>query len=281
MNLIESITHNPVFPIATFVVGILVRTYFYYKSKKQKVLRYVLKSYNLLADHTSKFSDLSIKYKNEDVKNFTVTKLIFWNSGKETIDGKDITNAEPLKIKIKEGFRILDVSLIKSNNIASQISVSQIYDNSHIVLSFDYLDFQDGGVLNIIHDGVTSEDIDFKGKIKGIRKIIKTSIPKAPDSVHFFIPIPIHKDVSKHNPNKRRFYYGLSQTIMGITFAGFVFLMKLLQELFPNSKFINNGGKIDNTMIYFMCILSGFIIAFGIYTMCRRLPKDLDIYEDI
>jgi hypothetical protein len=280
MNIIEIITKNPIFPIATFLIGILVRTYFYYKSKKTKVIKYVLKSNNLVKDHTSKYSDLSIKYKNEEVKNFTITKMIIWNAGKETIHGKDITTVEPLKLKVKEGCKILEALVLKSNNNASSISITEIQNGNSFNLNFDYLDSLDGAVLSILHDGTISSDIDFSGKVKGLKKIVLGTIPKAPDNVHFFIPFPIHKDISKHSPNKRRFFYGLSHIGYGVTLALFFLLGHYLEHKFPESTFFNTDGDQEIPM-WLVAIPSAFLIINGIYIMSKRLPKDLDLYEDV
>lgn len=280
MNIIELITKNPAFPIATFIIGILVRTYFYYKSKKTKVLKYVLKSYNLVKDHTSKFTDLNIKYKNEDVKNFTVTKMIFWNAGKETLDGKDITTAEPLTLKIKDGFRFLEVSILKANNEASQISISPIQNNNTINIAYDYLDNLDGAVINIIHDATKSDDIEFSGKIKGLKKIVKTSFPKAPDSVLIFVPFPIHKDISKYSPNKRRFLYGLSHLGFALTMAAFFVSAYFLEHQFPDNQFFNSDGDKEMS-IWILIVPCGLLALNGFYVMSKKLPKDLDVYEDI
>lgn len=278
LNIFDTITHSSIFPIAMFVIGILVRTYFYYKSKKNKRLKYVIKSFNLIKDHTSKYSGLAIKYKDEEVKTFTVTKLIFWNSGKETIDGKDVTDAEPLIVKVKDGLRLLEASVEKSNNSASSINVSQILDGKSSLLSFDYLDTLDGAVLNIIHDGITSKDIEFTGKIKGVKKMSETTVPPAPKRVFIFVPFPLSKDISKHNPNKRRTFYGLSWIWNLLVFAILLGLMKLLAHYFPNNKdlFVPENDK----TLWALLFPFGLMLANGIYIMTKKLPKELDLYED-
>lgn len=280
MYIIELITKNPAFPVATFLIGILVRTYFYYKSKKTKVLKYDLKSYNLVKDHTSKFTDLNIKYKNEDVKNFTVTKMILWNAGKETLHGKDITTAEPLTLKIKDGFRFLEVSLLNANNEASQISISPIQNNNTINISYDYLDNLDGAVINIIHDAIKSDDIKFSGKIKGLKKIENTSFPKAPDSVYIFVPFPIEIDITKYTPNKRRFLYGLSIVGYALTLAALSALSYFLEHQFPDNNFLNPDGD-KETSIWLGIVSCVLLVLSGLYIMSKKLPKDLDFNEDI
>lgn len=279
MNFFESITSNPIFPIATFLIGILVRTYFYYKSKKSKTLKYVLKSYNLIKDHTSKFSELNILYKGEEVKNFTVTKMIFWNSGKETIDGKDITNADPLTLAAQEGCRILELTILKANNPASVIKVSENADSKTFTVSFDYLDHLDGAVLNIIHDGTNSNDIRFTGRIKGLKKIVRTSIPKVPETTHTLVPFPIHLNLSKYPPNKRRFHYGMSRVWTGLSIMFFFILSKLLGEYFPDNELFKS--QLSWNAYWLFAIPCGLIIASGIYIIRKKIPKGLDIYEDV
>lgn len=278
LNIFDTITHNSFFPIATFVTGILVSTYFYYKSRKNKRLKYVIKSFNLIKDHTSKYSGLAIKYKDEEVKTFTVTKLIFWNSGKETIDGKDITDAEPLIIKVKDKFRLLDASIEKSNNTASSINISQVVEGKSASLSFDYLDNLDGAVLNIIHDGVTSKDIEFTGKIKGLKQMSETTVPPAPKRIIIFVPLPISKDISKHNPNKRRTLYGLSWIWNVLVFVILFALLKVLAHYFPNNKdlFVAENDK----SLWILLFPFGLLLVNGIYIMSKKLPKELDLYED-
>jgi hypothetical protein len=280
MDILDTIVKSPIFPFATFVIGLLVRTYFYYKSKKSKVLKYVLRSYNLIKDHTSKFSDLNIKYKNEEVKNFTVTKMIFWNSGKETIEGKDITDLEPLTIKVRTGLKILEVMLLKANNEAAGVSVTSIGDGNVFKLSFDYLDNMDGAVLNIIHNGVKSDDIEISGKIKGLKKIVKTSVPKAPEQVFILIPLPIQKDVSKYPPNKRRFFHGLSFIGSGLFVIILGSIAKYLEHQYPDSRFFNTDGDFDLS-IWFYLVPAFMFITSGLYVISKNVPKDLDSYEDV
>lgn len=278
MQLLEYIIHNPYFPFITFVIGILVSTFFYFKSKKNKDLRYILKTYNLIKDHSSKFSNLSIKYNGADVKNFTVTKVIFWNNGKETIDGKEITVKEPLKLKIRENHRILDANVIQSNNPASQVTISEIKDD-YLTIQFDYLDYLNGAGINIIHDGEASDIIEFIGKIKGLRRIKQVSIPNAPKAVHYYIPIPIHHDISNKSPNKRRFYYGLSYIISGICFSLIMSVIEILENYFPNSKIFSSK---ESDLPLLLLLLPGFLFLLnGIFILSKRIPEGLDVYEDL
>jgi len=280
LDTLEQISKHYLFPLIAFVIGLLVRTYFYYKAKKNKNLKYTYKSYNLIKDHSSKFSDLNISYKGEEVSNFTVTKLIFWNNGRETINGSDITNVEPLRIEIKKNLKFLEASIIQQNNKASEIKISKSNDGREIFLEFDYLDNLNGGVINIIHTGNSERELNFKGRIKGIKRIVQATIPKAPNHIHYFIPFPIHKDISKKKPNQRRFHYGLSLTINGllIVVLGFVFYLLNIYEIIEDS---NNGFRDPKSMIYLSMFPAGLFILNGIWVMTRRLPDGLDLYEDL
>jgi hypothetical protein len=146
------------------------------------------------------------------------------------------------------------------------------------LLSFDYLDTLNGAVLNIIHDGVNSKDIEFTGKIKGLKQMSETSVPPAPKRIYIFVPFPISKDISRHNPNKRRTFYGLSWIWNFFVLVMFLELMKLLAFYFPNNKdlFVLENDRSSWILVFPFALM----LANGIYIMSKKLPKELDLYED-
>lgn len=278
MELINDIIKSPYFAPITFLLGLIASTIFYLKSLKYKELRYILKTYNLIKDYSSRFSNLSIKYNGEEVKNFSVSKIIFWNNGKETIDGSDITKIEPLTISIGKDNKILDANIIQTNNQASQIAITEIKDN-YLIINFEYLDYLNGVGINIIHNGLDLMDFKITGKIKGLRKIKEVSILNAPKEVHYLVPFPIHHDVSKYSPNKRRYLFGLSHVVTGTIFTAICVLGKLFADFFPKSNFLNES---NHELPWLVVLLPGLLfILNGLYILLKRIPKGLDVYEDL
>src|SRR5438093_359171 len=92
--------------------GVPFSIYTYLESRKEKEPRYAMTSTNLVGHLPSRYQSLRILYEGKPISNFTVTKLAFWNSGKETIRDADIPDTDPLRIRSKAGCEILGASLI-------------------------------------------------------------------------------------------------------------------------------------------------------------------------
>lgn len=51
-----------------------------------------------------------MRYSGPQIENLTVTKIAFWNAGRDTIDNQDVASAGPF-VHVKEGYKILDVKI--------------------------------------------------------------------------------------------------------------------------------------------------------------------------
>jgi hypothetical protein len=147
--------------------------------KKERELVYSFSSFNFIQGFDS-FNELEFTFNNNKIKNFTKTKLIFWNNGRKIINKKDIPKAGPLKIKLSESsYKILSYKILKVNNPANQIKLEYNETNQEITLKFDYLNKNNGAVVEIIHDGKTKKDIKLEGDIKdGTVKNVKKDNPQ-------------------------------------------------------------------------------------------------------
>jgi predicted ATP-dependent endonuclease of OLD family len=155
--------------ILAFIIGVIGVLYTIV-SKKEKSPCYDITSNNIIRDFMGVFKQLEINYSNQEIKNFTVTKIVFWNKGRETIDKEDVVNADPISIHIKDGYNILDHDIIGKNEKTNNFSLSESSDKSSINIDFDYIDKNNGIVIQILHTGKSSEDIEFCGRMKGIGK---------------------------------------------------------------------------------------------------------------
>lgn len=112
-------------------------------------------------------------YKGEPQEKICVTKLIFWNKGRATINGEDIVDSDPLRIQLPDGARVLDVQMVSASNRGCLpiVDANYVVGGSDYGLRFEYLDHRDYFIVQIVHAGL--EDVGFKvtGKIKGARSI--------------------------------------------------------------------------------------------------------------
>jgi hypothetical protein len=109
-----------------------------------------------------------VLYKNETVANLTVSKIAFWNEGKDTIDRTDIETVNHLRIECAENIKILDTKILVCNNYSSQFSVNLSDDQKYANIEFDYIDNKQGAVIQVVHTGRSSEDLRIAGNIKGV-----------------------------------------------------------------------------------------------------------------
>lgn len=160
---------NGWFGIIGLIVGI-VGIALSIKSKKERKPRYCIRSFNLVNDLVSKVESLKIFYSDAEIKNVTISKLIFWNDGRETIESSDITVIEPLLIEPKESVQILDAKIVHSKESSNGFTLKKVEGKQSFQLNFDYVDKGEGIIIQIIHTGTSSNDIKINGKIKGAGK---------------------------------------------------------------------------------------------------------------
>lgn len=108
-----------------------------------------------------------------------VTYLRFANFGKEPIRANDIPAATPLTV-CAAGDRVLDISLSASRRPVSRIQIEPLSSGdtaSNAALSFDFLDFHDGGVIRVLSSGRHVE-VSLAGDIIGMPAGITRAKPE-------------------------------------------------------------------------------------------------------
>jgi hypothetical protein len=204
MNLsqfIDGLAMNPWLIIIGFIITIislLLAVIFYVRGKKVKLPYYAFNSHNIVRDLVSRIDHLDILYHGEPIENLTATKMAFWNAGNDTINCKDIARADPLTVVAKEGYKILDAKIVNVINTANQFSITPPADErSHININFDYLDHNEGAIIQLLHTGKSGKDIEIHGTIKGFGKPLLKSATTARDSISlirigfFFFAFPV------------------------------------------------------------------------------------------
>ncbi len=236
LDYVAQIGTNPWLTVLGFIVaiiGIALTIIFYFKSKRVKSPCYAIKSYNIIKDFVSKFEALEMRYGGQIIKNLTVSKIVFWNAGSETIDKEDIVKADPITINIKDGYKILDQKIIATNNETNNFSLSGSIDQSNVNINFEYIDKNDGIVVQLIHTGNFDKDIKVQGRIKGAGNLKYIDLKIIPSRLQAFegligaialilpfslIFILIHYILSSILPLNFRFHIELFGTILIGTF---------------------------------------------------------------
>ena len=267
---IETLAKNPWLVIISFIItflGFILAFIFYFKSKKVKKPRLESRSLNLLKESAEKIEGLKITYLNENIPNITITKLAIWNDGNDTINKSDIASADPLLITAKDTVHILEYKIIYQKNECSLFDIEEIESGKKLKVTFDFLDFQDGAVIQLLHTGNSSSDIEFKGTIKGVGKIGTNYSNKKEDSITKEIISKLSKKITLK-------IIGISYIILGLLILGMGFGLLLGLD--------NMYKSIESPMLRFLsCTFMSILFIFVGFKLSKsRVPKGFEIFEE-
>ncbi len=179
----EDVTQSPYFSISFGVVAVLgiFTTYFFYRrSKRERKPYYSVVQRTIIQNKKPSLPGLSIHFQGNEQEMITVANVMFWNRGKETIRDVDIAQADPLRIAVDAGTEVLDARILKCCEDANQCNIGmqeiQVEGATIIPLQFDYLDQNEGMLVQIVHNGSRSHRISVKGKVKGSAEVFEYDI---------------------------------------------------------------------------------------------------------
>lgn len=264
---------NPILNIISLllaIIGILFSVYFYFKSKKNKVPTYAVRTINLVRDKVQKINTVEILYSGEKVDNLSISKVALWNDGRDTINKADVALNNPIKVRINGNYKFLDTKILYQKNDANDFSVQISNDKSSVDISFDYFDFEEGIVLELFHTGNTSEDLLIDGKVKSVKSISRRDI-----SV-YLLPNSLIKWLRK---DKEIVSKKTMRSISGwIVFLGGIIIC-FMAVFLPGQVAIRQKG--DERSLFLITSLPGlFYIWFGYRVIKRRIPRGFDIFNE-
>jgi len=167
------------------LIGMFITIWLYFKGKIQRKPTYYSLTKNIIKDSNTEIKSLEFFNEYEKINNLSITKLSFWNAGKETICSTDVAPREQLRIEINSNYDILDCELTYQKNIANGFIIKKI-DNKVISITFDYFDFNEGVIIDIYHTAPNGPYLKLKGSIKGT-KIFQKVVMDIRETVKYMI----------------------------------------------------------------------------------------------
>lgn len=268
------------------VIGIVLSIYLYQKNLEKKEPKCYYRTYRDIQKISSEGHSSMIKlfYKTEEVERVYTTYVWFWNKGKRPISRSDIPKSDNLILCLsdeKEPARILDFQVLKVTRNSIDFSVSK-RDDFSLTIGFEYLDHNDGTVIEIQHTGSYSTKVEIKGVILGTPEGVKT-LTLEDDS---FSSISTPSQRAYRSERARRFTQisvkqklQMTAVYIGIiAFIGFVgFGAKYLGDMFPVSP--KTEEIVKNVALIFFGLL--FVVApFGMIWFGDRYPFPSSLYFD-
>ncbi|PEF64802.1 hypothetical protein CON33_21100 [Bacillus anthracis] len=256
------------------IIGILIAILTFVLSKTKKRLVYQSKSLKIIGkDNTIIPNEIEITYKGKQVPRVIKTRLIIWNSGKETVNGIDIVTDDNLKLAIDENEEIISIDILQRTRTVNKFDafVDKTSKNKAI-LTFDYLDPNDGIVLEILHT-----DLKWYPRIKGTIK----GLPKGFLNWNNGTSGIAYNNETKMNflsfldPNsKSSKVFSIASMILGIGFITCAIFAKDIEEFFKKFPAIDNAGRIA---FFILGILYILVPIFDLIKFRKKPPKELDI----
>jgi len=257
--------------IIGIIIGIFGSYYFYRKSLREKAPCWVIRSNNLIKGFSSRFQNLQVLFKGKQVENLTISKVMFWNDGAETIKNDDIETVNRIRISTTKEVSLLDAKILATNNHSSQFEVNLDEENNCVYLEFDYLDKKQGAVVQVIHTGSSSQDLEVIGDIKGVKVITQKGLtPK-------WVKLTKRFKISSKLGRNATIFTGM---VLGVVYV----VYGTLNSLFPSvvSFFSTKTGRFDEWFFSVIMISLGILLlvmSFGLLRQTNIAPKGLEIIE--
>jgi len=138
-------------------------------------------------------------------------------SGRTTIRKQDVVKPQGIVLKVKDGYKILHAEIIQRNASENNFDTTSSQDKTQATLTFEYIDRNEGVVIQIFHTGLKDEDIEVVGKVMA-----------AGSPQRMFIPHP------SLAPQKTRPKYSRKRDqAIGIGMILFPFVISLLIRFLP------------------------------------------------
>jgi|SRR5579883_29419 len=169
VNQLIEIIKSAWFAILLTLIGIFLTILYYRWSKREKRPRYLRRSVVIVRNAKKTIPALTVHHRGHsaDIDNLSATVFWFWNEGAETIHGNDIAQADQLRIIASKDVKILGASVLGTNNFASTPNIDYQKTENQVLLTFDYLDRNQGVAIEVLHTGTSGQAVAMRGTIKG------------------------------------------------------------------------------------------------------------------
>jgi len=161
------------------------------KGWKRKMPTYVLRSNNIFSGLEHTVPDVEVKFPGygQPITALTVTKIGFWNAGNETIKKQDVVKDGPIAIQGNQGIIFLSASVLESVCPHNKIDCKLSQDRSHVTITFEYLDHNQGANIQVFHTGTSIGEITVPGTIMGASPIRRKRRENSPEPPGIWIPL--------------------------------------------------------------------------------------------
>lgn len=177
---------------------------------------------------------LRLTWNGRSLEQVSRTNIALWNERGDTVRGGDIVPADKLRIAVADDDEILQVRVASFSREQVQLAVEGAE------VSFDFLDENDGGVLEVLHRG--DKPAALKGTIRGA-KIRAVADSDLSPSARTASRLPAAKRFFAPGPGRSLRFLWAANLILGLVALGGIAF--LLSQVFGRLPMLVNPGAYD------------------------------------
>jgi hypothetical protein len=149
--------------------------------------------------------EVEIHFKSKNIPRLALTNIFLWNAGKESMQGTQIVQEDPLRCEFEPGDEILKAQVGACTRAVNKVALREPADKPHSVLvDFDYLDPGDGARIDILHTSKLRYP-QLLGSVRGVPKGVKFLLASPAPPFHWSLHLVAAK---------RRLLYGMLSITM-------------------------------------------------------------------
>ena len=171
MDMLKQLVDSKWLNLIFFVCGAALTWLFQKLGRAERVPCYISYNEELIGDNSILAPDVEIKHLGRSLPRVTLTRVVFWNAGREPIRPDDLLQDDPIAIRLPRGSSLIRASVRRAAPAAAGFFVQPetIRNGETLVhLRFAFLDRGHHAVIDILHTGGVNEEVKISGTVIGV-----------------------------------------------------------------------------------------------------------------
>ncbi|MDB4869720.1 MAG: hypothetical protein JWL97_724 [Gemmatimonadales bacterium] len=160
------------------VVGIVIATILAFSYRPRPRLAAQINTLDLVGPNAVLPDGIEFVFRGSTVPKVTLSRIALWNIGNTTIRRDQIVGNDPLRIALGDNGSVLETSVLAFSRKANDVTCfTRAQTVGEVECTFDYLDPNDGALIQIIHTGTNS--LSVLGTLRGVPKgVLRIDTPQ-------------------------------------------------------------------------------------------------------
>jgi len=165
MKFFQAVIKNP---LTGIVFTLFIAVIIFFLSKNVPSPSYAVLHTETLAKITDNIPNLKLLWNDAKISDLRKIQLVFWNRGRKYIDKNNISETDPVRVKIPNNIRVIYHGIDKTSRPSLTFTTTENSKGILIKINGDEaLERRDGGIIDILFTGEPKGNFTIEGRIKG------------------------------------------------------------------------------------------------------------------